>query len=115
MGRILPLSLHRMTVALVVACLMLAVWPTPASAAISEEAFEACLLEHPSVREVAIVGVPDDDLPFEADTKPVDDRSPVIVRDPDRCIVCGRCVRLCEEVQGIAAIGFVKAASSGVA
>ena len=53
------------------------------------------------------IGVPDDDLPFEAVTKPVDDRSPVIVREPDRCIVCGRCVRLCEEVQGIAAIGFV--------
>ena len=53
------------------------------------------------------IGVPDDDLPFEAGTKPVDDRSPVIVRDPDKCIVCGRCVRLCEEVQGVAAIGFV--------
>ncbi len=53
------------------------------------------------------IGVPDDDLPFDASTKPLDHTSPIITRDPDKCIVCGRCVRLCEEVQGVAAIGFV--------
>ena len=30
-----------------------------------------------------------------------------IVRDPEKCILCGRCVRICEEVQGIGAIDFV--------
>ncbi len=29
-----------------------------------------------------------------------------IVRDPDKCILCGRCVRVCEEVQGVSAIDF---------
>jgi len=32
---------------------------------------------------------------------------PSLVRDPDKCILCGRCVRVCEEVQGVAAIDFV--------
>ena len=30
-----------------------------------------------------------------------------IVRDPEKCILCGRCVRICEEVQGVSAIDFV--------
>jgi iron-only hydrogenase group A len=32
---------------------------------------------------------------------------PSIVRDPDKCILCGRCVRVCEEIQGVAAIDFM--------
>ncbi|OPZ30789.1 MAG: NADP-reducing hydrogenase subunit HndC [Lentisphaerae bacterium ADurb.BinA184] len=34
--------------------------------------------------------------------------SPSIIRDPDKCVLCGRCVRVCEEVQGVSAIDFVK-------
>jgi len=52
------------------------------------------------------IGVPEDRLPFEYAPAPRDEHSPVIVRDPGKCIVCGRCVRLCEEVQGVAAITF---------
>jgi NADH-quinone oxidoreductase subunit G len=37
---------------------------------------------------------------------PIDDSSPSIVRDPNKCILCGDCVRVCEEVQGIGVIGF---------
>jgi NADH-quinone oxidoreductase subunit G/NADP-reducing hydrogenase subunit HndD len=33
--------------------------------------------------------------------------SPSIVRDPEKCILCGKCVRICEEVQGVAAIDFI--------
>jgi len=36
--------------------------------------------------------------------KPVDRSSPSIVRDPNKCIMCGECVRMCEEVQGVGAI-----------
>ncbi|PKK90919.1 MAG: ferredoxin [Candidatus Wallbacteria bacterium HGW-Wallbacteria-1] len=37
-----------------------------------------------------------------------DATSPSIVRDPNKCIICGRCVRVCEEIQGIGAIDFTK-------
>ena len=38
--------------------------------------------------------------------RPVDNSSPSIVRDPNKCILCGDCVRACEEIQGIGALGF---------
>lgn len=41
-------------------------------------------------------------------TYPIDASSPAIVRDANKCIICGRCVRVCEEVQGIGAIDFTK-------
>ncbi|MCU0302936.1 MAG: molybdopterin-dependent oxidoreductase [Thermoanaerobaculales bacterium] len=53
------------------------------------------------------IGIPEDTLPFDFAPVPRDETSPVIIRDPSRCVVCGRCVRLCEEVQGVAALGFV--------
>ena len=37
---------------------------------------------------------------------PVDASSVSLIRDPEKCILCGRCVRVCEEVQGVAAIDF---------
>jgi NADP-reducing hydrogenase subunit HndD len=36
----------------------------------------------------------------------LDISSPAIERDPAKCILCGKCVRVCEEVQGVAAIDF---------
>lgn len=33
--------------------------------------------------------------------------SPSIIRDPDKCVLCGKCVRVCEEVQGVSAIDFI--------
>lgn len=38
--------------------------------------------------------------------RPLDFSSPSIVRDPNKCILCGNCVRVCEELQGIGALGF---------
>lgn len=34
--------------------------------------------------------------------------SPSIVRDPAKCILCGRCVRVCDEVQSVSTFEFVK-------
>jgi iron-only hydrogenase group A len=42
---------------------------------------------------------------------PLDSSSPSIIRDPAKCILCGRCVRVCEEVQGVAAIDFIRRGS----
>ncbi|HOJ73674.1 MAG TPA: NADH-dependent [FeFe] hydrogenase, group A6 [Phycisphaerae bacterium] len=37
----------------------------------------------------------------------MDVSSPSITRDPEKCVLCGKCVRVCEEIQGVAAIDFV--------
>lgn len=37
-----------------------------------------------------------------------------IVRDPEKCILCGRCVRICEEVMGVSAIDFINRGSKSV-
>jgi len=41
----------------------------------------------------------------------IDNSSPSIVRDPDKCILCGRCVRVCEDVMGVSAIDIVNRGS----
>jgi len=38
----------------------------------------------------------------------IDLASPSIERDPEKCILCGRCVRVCHEVQNVGAIDFVR-------
>jgi NADH-quinone oxidoreductase subunit G/NADP-reducing hydrogenase subunit HndD len=35
-----------------------------------------------------------------------DETGPALKRDPNKCILCGRCVRVCEEVQGVSALQF---------
>ncbi len=42
----------------------------------------------------------------------LDTSSASIVRDPDKCILCGKCVRVCEEIQGVSCIEFVGRGSS---
>ncbi|MDR2133161.1 MAG: FAD-dependent oxidoreductase [Clostridiales Family XIII bacterium] len=36
-----------------------------------------------------------------------EDEHPFIVRDPNKCILCGLCVRVCDEVMGVGALGLV--------
>lgn len=42
---------------------------------------------------------------------PIDYSSPAIVRDPNKCILCGDCVRVCAEVQGIGVLDFINRGS----
>nr|MBQ6241393.1 4Fe-4S binding protein [Lachnospiraceae bacterium] len=37
----------------------------------------------------------------------LDTSSPAVVRNPNKCILCGDCVRVCEELQGVNIIDFV--------
>ncbi len=43
---------------------------------------------------------------------PVDMKNPSLIRDPNRCVLCGDCVRVCAEVQGISAIDFANRGSN---
>ena len=37
---------------------------------------------------------------------PIDTSNPFFDRDPNRCVLCGICVRTCEQLQGVSAIDF---------
>ena len=37
----------------------------------------------------------------------LDTASPSIIRETSKCVLCGKCVRVCEEIQGVSAIGFI--------
>lgn len=51
------------------------------------------------------VGADPERFPGEAPPREVDDSSPALTRDPGKCILCGRCVRMCS-LQGVGALGF---------
>ncbi|RLE27996.1 hypothetical protein DRJ54_07170 [Candidatus Acetothermia bacterium] len=57
-------------------------------------------------RLVRYLGVRDVRYPVNRVRLQVDDSSPVIVRDPNRCILCGRCVRACAEISGQRVLDF---------
>ncbi len=45
-------------------------------------------------------------LPNVVKRQPKVSTNPSIVRDPSKCIKCGRCIRACKDVQGIAALTY---------
>ena len=45
------------------------------------------------------------------DFLPIDHSNPSLVRDPNKCILCGACVRACSEYQGHAVLGFANRGS----
>lgn len=45
-------------------------------------------------------------LPNVVKDEPRIETNPSIVRDPSKCIRCGRCIRACKDVQGIAALTY---------
>ena len=47
-------------------------------------------------------------FPVDYPKLPIDDSSPSIIRDPSKCILCGKCVRMCSEVQNIHAVDFAE-------
>ncbi len=50
----------------------------------------------------------EDVFPKELRGLPKDESSAAIVRDLNKCVNCGRCVRVCDEVQGLSIYSFVE-------
>jgi len=52
------------------------------------------------------LGIRDIRFPRTRKAPPIDDSTDGIVRDNDKCVLCGRCVAVCAQVQGVSAIDF---------
>lgn len=61
------------------------------------------LAEELNIRERRIPGI--------KNSFKLDKSSAGIIREPSKCILCGRCVRVCEEIQCVAAIDFLQRGS----
>jgi NADP-reducing hydrogenase subunit HndD len=44
-------------------------------------------------------------MPNKEEVHTIDALSPSVVRDPSKCILCGRCISVCRDVQGLGALG----------
>ncbi|GAB6391984.1 MAG: NADH-quinone oxidoreductase subunit G [Treponematales bacterium] len=49
------------------------------------------------------------ELPFKhvSNGLPIDDSNPAIVLNPEKCVRCGRCVKVCQEMQNVWALEFL--------
>ncbi len=49
------------------------------------------------------------EVPFEKNLRdlPIDDSTPAIVLNPEKCILCGRCVKVCQGMQNVWALEFI--------
>ncbi len=45
-------------------------------------------------------------IPGKRTIHKIDKSSPAIIRDPSKCILCGRCVRICEEIMSTSTLDF---------
>ncbi|HHE40551.1 MAG TPA: hypothetical protein ENL10_03510, partial [Candidatus Cloacimonetes bacterium] len=43
----------------------------------------------------------------EVNNHPIDKTHPFILRDANKCVNCGRCVRTCLDIQGVGALGYI--------
>jgi formate dehydrogenase beta subunit len=100
---------------------------TPQLQQLRRNIFELTLAEHPyqcltcaknlhcELQAVAsYIGVEQVSLPAVRRELPVDRDNPLFDRDYNLCILCGRCVRACQELRGIQAIAFIQRSSQAI-
>ena len=63
---------------------------------------------------VDYVGIEAITLPYSYKNEPVHTSDPFFDRDYNLCILCGRCVRICQEVRGAGAIAFTQRGSQAL-
>jgi predicted molibdopterin-dependent oxidoreductase YjgC len=92
---------------------------TPQIESLRKTVLELILSDHPNdcmiceqagsctLQELAYTyGIRENRFAGERRTYPKRDGNPFIERDLEKCIMCGRCVKVCDEVQGVEAIDF---------
>ena len=62
-----------------------------------------CDLQHVA----AVVGVRERRFNMRAPSRPWDTSNPFFYRDLNKCILCAKCVRVCDEIQGVKAIDII--------
>jgi formate dehydrogenase beta subunit len=100
---------------------------TPQLQQLRRNIFELTLAEHPyqcltcaknlhcELQAVAsYIGLEQVSLPAIRRELPVDRDNPLFYRDYNLCILCGRCVRACQELRGIQAIAFIQRSSQTI-
>jgi len=63
---------------------------------------------------VDYIGIDEVTLPYTYKELPIDNKNPFFERDYNLCILCGRCVRVCQEVRGVGAIAFISRGSEAL-
>ncbi|MFC2060842.1 2Fe-2S iron-sulfur cluster-binding protein, partial [Chloroflexota bacterium] len=100
---------------------------TPQLQELRRDILELVISEHPyacltcpanrrcELQEVAsYVGMKEITLPYTYKELPVEKGDPFFERDYNLCILCGRCVRVCQEVRGNGAIAFTQRGSEAL-
>ena len=64
--------------------------------------------KHCELQRIAeYIGVKRINIPKSYRIAPIETGDPLFDRDPSLCVLCGRCVNICQEVRGVKAIDFV--------
>jgi len=66
------------------------------------------LLGHCELQKLAaVIGLPQDLPRYRPSGRPIVDHEPLFFRDYNLCIACARCVRMCNNLRGVGALGLV--------
>ena len=64
--------------------------------------------DHCELKKVAeYLGLKEIKLPFTYKNLPLERDDPFFDRDYNLCVLCGRCVRICQDIRGVGAIAFI--------